>query len=436
MSLFGYDPRHLYRGRGAYESMGAGLHMNPGDIAFKSNFATLDSSTGIVLQRRADRKFEAEGPALCAALDNRTVPGFPSHTVHVKYATEHRCGVVIRGPRLTDAITGTDPLKDNLPLLRARAVNDQDAEGVFTADIVNAVDEMIRGILHNHPVNVERERQGKPPANVVLLRGCGCRLALPPFYTLHNMRACIVSPTKIIAGLGMCAEMEVLDVPGTTGDYRTLFHRKAEAVASALAQGPYDFAFLHVKAVDDAGHDREVGLRVAYLEVVDAMIAQVVALLYADEYRNNSNGNTHRYTIVVTGDHSTPVEFGDHSHEPVPFAIAHVRHVGEVLGGKEAIDRIPMGFIRHPKAGDGDDNDGAGSNVNGNGRHDAATQHMGNGIGKSRNNNHAPSKTSKRRGDAVCAFTEFEAAQGALGRFPGREMMSIIKQFAGYTTNR
>lgn len=31
-------------------------------------------------------------------------------------------------------------------------------------------------------------------------------------------------------------------------------------------------------------------------------------------------------SIVVTGDHSTPVEFGDHSHEPVPFAIAHVRH--------------------------------------------------------------------------------------------------------------
>ena len=32
-------------------------------------------------------------------------------------------------------------------------------------------------------------------------------------------------------------------------------------------------------------------------------------------------------SIVVTGDHSTPVEFGDHSHEPVPFAIAHLRHV-------------------------------------------------------------------------------------------------------------
>ncbi len=34
-----------------------------------------------------------------------------------------------------------------------------------------------------------------------------------------------------------------------------------------------------------------------------------------------------RYSIAVSGDHSTPVEFGDHSHEPVPFAIAHLRHI-------------------------------------------------------------------------------------------------------------
>lgn len=34
----------------------------------------------------------------------------------VRYATEHRCGVVVRGPGLSDAISGTDPLKDGLPL--------------------------------------------------------------------------------------------------------------------------------------------------------------------------------------------------------------------------------------------------------------------------------------------------------------------------------
>jgi 2,3-bisphosphoglycerate-independent phosphoglycerate mutase len=49
--------------------MGAGLDMAPGDIAFKSNFATLDPATGVVERRRADRQFEHLGPPLCAALD-------------------------------------------------------------------------------------------------------------------------------------------------------------------------------------------------------------------------------------------------------------------------------------------------------------------------------------------------------------------------------
>ena len=51
--------------------------MAPGDIAFKCNFATLDPASGIVLRRRADRKFEDLGPILCAALDGARLPSFP-----------------------------------------------------------------------------------------------------------------------------------------------------------------------------------------------------------------------------------------------------------------------------------------------------------------------------------------------------------------------
>ena len=49
--------------------MGSGLAMAPGDIALKSNFATLDAGTGVVTSRRADRRFEELGPRLCADLD-------------------------------------------------------------------------------------------------------------------------------------------------------------------------------------------------------------------------------------------------------------------------------------------------------------------------------------------------------------------------------
>lgn len=49
--------------------MGAGIEMQPGDIAFKSNFATIDDISGIVLRRRADRRFDGLGPLLCSALN-------------------------------------------------------------------------------------------------------------------------------------------------------------------------------------------------------------------------------------------------------------------------------------------------------------------------------------------------------------------------------
>lgn len=43
--------------------------MQPGDIAFKCNFATLDSASGILTSRRADRNFEDAGPLFCADLN-------------------------------------------------------------------------------------------------------------------------------------------------------------------------------------------------------------------------------------------------------------------------------------------------------------------------------------------------------------------------------
>jgi 2,3-diphosphopglycerate-independent phosphoglycerate mutase len=200
LSLLGYDPRKYYRGRGAFESMGAGLDMAPGDIAFKSNFSTLDAATGIVTARRADRRFEHVGPVLCAALDGLKLPSFPECSVSVRYATEHRCGVVVRGPGLTDAITGTDPLKDNRPLLRAEPL-DASPEAARTAAVVNELSDEMRRLLERHPINAERAAAGLNAANVVLLRGCGVRIAVESFEERHGFTApCLIAPTKIIAG--------------------------------------------------------------------------------------------------------------------------------------------------------------------------------------------------------------------------------------------
>lgn len=420
LSLLGYDPRVYYRGRGAFESMGTGLAMSPGDIAFKSNFATLDEKTGTVTSRRADRHFEEEGPILCAALDGMKLPSFPQYEVRVRYATEHRCGVVVKGPNLSGNISGTDPLKDNRLLLEAKALDDSHA-AKNTAAVVNELSKEITKILVSHPVNAKRAVEGKNIANVVLLRGCGIRIEVTPFVDRHGLRPCMVAPTKIIAGLGLSLGIDILEAPGATGDYRTLLTSKASAIAKALSaplqSSPqvfvpgedehkagcpvgYDFGFLHIKAIDDAGHDKASILKVKALEAVDTAIGQLARLLWEAE----TSGNF-QFFLCVTGDHSTPVEYGDHSFEPVPFAMCQLKDfvgaVGESIVSQTSLDPFPIPCVKSVED--------LTCNLEIEKRGDKCSQSYS--------------------GDLVYELNENAAARGCLGRFPGGEMMGIIKEF-------
>lgn len=420
LSLLGYDPRIYYRGRGAFESMGAGLAMSPGDIAFKSNFATMDLSTGIVTNRRADRHFEEDGPIFCAGLDGMKIPSYPEYEVRVRYATEHRCGVVVKGPKLSGNISGTDPLKDNRLLLKVEALDDTE-EARNTAAIINELSKEISRILVSHPLNAKRAGKGKNITNVVLLRGCGIRIEVDPFEKNHGLRPCMVAPTKIIAGLGLSLGIDILEAPGATGDYRTLLTSKATAIARALSApllpcpsifvpgedehrpGPidgYDFGFLHIKAIDDAGHDKACVLKVRALESVDKAIAQLAKLLWQVE-----KSTSFEYYLCVTGDHSTPVEYGDHSFEPVPFSLCRLKDFisarGESVVMSTLLDSFHLPFVK------------AGEDL--------------------RNYIPVPEKRGESciafAGDSATEFCENAAARGCLGRFPGSEMMGIIKKF-------
>ena len=53
-----------------------------------------------------------------------------------------------------------------------------------------------------------------------------------------------------------------MQVAGATGDYQTQLHCKAHAGAQVLLSGSHDLLFLHIKAVDDTGHDRLAPLKV------------------------------------------------------------------------------------------------------------------------------------------------------------------------------
>ncbi|KAF5735651.1 hypothetical protein HS088_TW15G01162 [Tripterygium wilfordii] len=375
LSLLGYDPRVYYKGRGAFESMGAGLAMSPGDIAFKSNFATLDEKTGIVTSRRADRHFEEEGPILCASLDRMKLPSFPEYEIRVRYATEHRCGVVVKGPRLSGNISGTDPLKDNRLLLQAEPLDDTN-EARHTAAVVNELSREISRVLISHPLNANRAAEGKNIANLV-----------QPFEKKHGLRPCMVAPTKIIAGLGMSLDIDILEAPGATGDYRTLLTSKATAIARALSAPLNSCPNVFVPGEDELKPGEPDGYDFGFLHI-----------------KAESTGKF-QYFLCVTGDHSTPVEYGDHSFEPVPFALCRLTDFVGAVGGESVIKKISLDPFPLPAVKAGEE------------------------VPEDMKTEQERSRLEAFSCDSVCELNEIAAARGCLGRFPGGEMMGIIKRF-------
>jgi 2,3-bisphosphoglycerate-independent phosphoglycerate mutase len=157
---------------------------------------------------------------------------------------------------------------------------------------------------------------------------------------------------------------------------------------------------MSTQAIDDAGHDKAVKLKVRGLEAVDRAIGQLARLLWEAEKSGH-----YQYFLCVTGDHSTPVEYGDHSFEPIPFAICRLRDfvgaIGEVNVMNTPLDDFPL-----PSVKSGEDL-----------------------TDSSEPAECKPAECKAFSGDAVCEYTEIAAARGCLGRFPGSEMMGIIKKF-------
>ena len=271
----------------------------------------------------------------------------------------------------------------SLPLVTSEPTNDT-PEAAYSSKLLNAVSDAIHKRLSDHPINKAREAQNKPPANVVLLRGPGERIDVPQFADKHGLTPFMIAPTCIIAGLGMSLEFKIALAPGATGDYHTNLCSKAETALKLLRSNEYDFGFVHVKAVDDAGHDRDVEKKVHFIERADEMIA-----LLLEGIHTTCQDEDNDVTIIVTGDHTTPVKYGDHTFEPVPLAIARVGYAYEKLQ-------------HHKKVGE-------------------TKQQTSDDTGP-------PGPLT----DEVTRFSELAAARGALGRFAGDQVMELVKSFREY----
>ena len=324
LALFSYDPYECYQGRGVYEALGAGLELEDGDIAFRCNFATVNDRMAVT-DRRAGR-ISGVGQELAKGLNGQKVD---SIEIVFKATTEHRGVLVLRGEGLSRNVSDVDPHESNVPVLKSKPL-DGTMEAKRTSFILNRFTEMSNEILKDNPVNLEREKKGKPPANIVLSRGAGAYSRLDPLQGRYNVRTACVAGGALYKGVARAVGMDIIDVPGATGAADTNLMAKAAAVKSAL--GEYDIVFLHIKATDNFSHDGDVKGKVKMIEKIDKVIGLLI--------------KTGAY-IVLSGDHSTPCALKNHTADPLPIAIYgegvrvdDVRRFDEISCMKGGLGRI------------------------------------------------------------------------------------------------
>lgn len=302
MSIFGYDPREYYTGRGPLEARSMGIELGPDDVALRANLVTV--ADGTMVDYSGGHISSNEASALIEILNEK----FKQRGVRFYPGVSYRNLMIVPADRLAEGhgqlrcvpphdITGK-PIVENLPKGKGSK---------FLRDIMMGSQYM----LADQEINSIRVDLGENPANMVWLWGQGRKPSMPSFKERHGVDGAVISAVDLIKGMALCIGLRVLKVPGITGYYDTDYAAKAEYALKALEKD--DFVFVHVEAPDEAGHNGDLGEKIRAIENFDEHVVGGIA---------NGLRSMGEYRILVLPDHPTPIELKTHADDPVPFALA------------------------------------------------------------------------------------------------------------------
>lgn len=332
LAMLGYDPWKVYSGRGALEAVGSGVEVLPGDVAFRCNFATVNDDL-VVLDRRAGRIANKDAAKLAASLQKIKL----SKSLDVKFlfknTIQHRAILVLHGPKLSSAVSDSDPEVAGKKVLAAKPF-DSSLEAKHTAQIVNTLTEEFHKVLEEHPVNKQRASRKQPVANMILCRGAGNIPKIPTLQERYAIKPACIAAVSLIKGVSKVVGMDLIDVKGATGTPETDYVAKAKATVQALKT--HDFVLLHVKATDVASHDGNFKEKIEIVRKIDKMLGYILD--------NVDSGITY---IAVTADHTTSSVTRNHEGDPVPAVIVgpgvrrdDVAEFGERTCAKGGLNRM------------------------------------------------------------------------------------------------
>ncbi|MCQ2511989.1 MAG: cofactor-independent phosphoglycerate mutase [Lachnospiraceae bacterium] len=316
LAVLGYDPKVYYSGRSPLEALSIGVPMKATDIALRVNIVTVEESADGVFENyiiRDHSSGEISTEDAAVLLDAcRELLENEEFKFYVGTSYRHCCiwdkGEVVELPQPHDHLDET--LGSLLPINYgdSTALTDLAKHGMksFTEMMKKSFE-----ILNHHPLNEERRKAGKNPANCLWFWGAGTKPMLSPFVEKTGKKAVMISAVDLLKGIGRGADMFVPKVEGANGLLETNYEGKAQAALDALMKDGYDFAYVHVEAPDEMGHQGSYERKIKAIENLDQrLIKTIYEGLEGTDFR-----------MLILPDHPTPVCIRTHSSDPVPYIL-------------------------------------------------------------------------------------------------------------------
>jgi len=303
LSLLGYNPLEHFTGRAPLEAAAQGIELGPEDWAIRCNLVSIEDQ--VMRDFTAGHIATAEATELLRSAQEKLGSAQWQFYPGVSY----RNLLVFRGtgrPAPFSVDTRTTPPHD----LTDQSVLDGYPRGPGSG-LLNQLMSDSMTLFAEHPVNLQRRRQGKLPATNIWLWGLGSTPWLTPFAQLYGKQGAMITAVDLLRGLAQLIGWQRIEVPGATGYTDTDYAAKGRYAVEALKS--VDLVCVHVEATDEASHEGDAPAKIKALEEIDRHIVGPLfqALRAQGEYR-----------ILVTPDHPTPLRTKTHSHGFVPFALA------------------------------------------------------------------------------------------------------------------
>lgn len=311
MAILSFDPKVYSKGRSPLEAVSMGIEMQPDETAYRCNLVTLSEDEAcyedhIILDHSADEISTEEAHQLILTLEEKMGDDIRKFYTGVSY---RHCLIWKNGNDHYNFMRPHDILGKRIGEYLPRV---EDGGEEFLKLMKDSYD-----ILKDHPVNLARKQRGLKPANSAWLWSPGKKPQLPSFKEKWGLNAAVISAVDLIKGIGLCAEMESIDVEGATGNVHTNYTGKAQAAIDAFERG-IELVYIHVEAPDECGHRAEIENKVKSIELIDEKILTPVW-----QYLQNCGES---YKIMILPDHPTPLAIRTHSIDPVPFMMYSSLH--------------------------------------------------------------------------------------------------------------